>query len=90
MTAATTEIDLHYRNRLEVILSELQRAGIIRETVSDVEMGSLITNPMIIQPKGDAVIFVIDARHLNSITDLSNYTWPLESVQMLVTRIDGV
>ena len=33
---------------------------------------------------------VIDAGHLNSITDLSNYSWLLEPVQMLFTRLDGV
>ena len=57
---------------------------------SDVEMGSLFTNPIIILPKGDTVKLVIDARYLNSITDLSNYSWPLEQVQMLLTRHDGV
>ena len=56
---------------------------------SDVEMGSLFTNPIIILPKGDTVKLVIDARYLNSITDLSNYSWPLEPVQMLLTKLDG-
>ena len=53
-------------------------------------MGSLFTNPIIILPKGDAVELVIDTRCLNSITDLSNYSWPLEPVQILLTRLDGV
>ena len=57
---------------------------------NDVEMGSLFTNPIIILPKGDTVKLVIDARYLNSITDLTNYSWPLEPVQMLLTRLDGV
>ena len=30
------------------------------------------------------------SRYLNSITDLSNYSWPLEPVQMLLTRLDAV
>ena len=63
----------HYRDRLEITLNELKRAGIIREMGSDVEMGSLFTNPIIILPKGDTVKLVIDAQYLNSITDLSNY-----------------
>ena len=33
---------------------------------------------------------MIDARYLNSITDLSKYSWPLEPVQTLLTRFDGV
>ena len=85
-----SNVALHYRDRLKIILNELQRAGIIREMGSDVEMGSLFTNPIIIPPKGDTVKLVFDARYLNSITDLSNYSWPLEPVQMLLTRLDGV
>ena len=85
-----SKVPLHYRDRLEILLNELQRAGIIREMGSDMEMGSLFTNPIIILPKGDTVKLVIDARYLNSITDLSNYSWPLEPAQMLLTRLDGV
>ena len=33
---------------------------------------------------------MIDARYLNSLNDLSNYSWPQEPVQMLLTRLDGV
>ena len=57
---------------------------------SDFELGSLFTNPIIVLPKGDTVKVVIDARYLNSITDLLNYSWHLEPVQMLLTRLDGV
>ena len=57
---------------------------------SNVEMGSLITNPIINLPKADTVKLVIDARYLNSFTDLSNYSWPLQPIQMLLTRLDGV
>ena len=56
---------------------------------SDVEIGSFFTNPVIILPKGDTFKLVNDARHLNSITDLSNYSWHLEAVQMILTRLDG-
>ena len=79
-----SRVALHYRDRLEILLNELQRAGIIRE------MGSLFTNPIIILPKGDTVKLAIDARYLNSITDLSKYSWPLEPIRMLLTRLDGV
>ena len=84
------KVPLHCRDRLEILLNELQRAGIIREMGSDVEMGSVFTNPIIILPKGDTVKLVIDARYLNSITDLSNYSWPLEPVKILLTRLDAV
>ena len=57
---------------------------------SDVEMGPLINNPVIISPKGETVQLVIDARYLISNTDLSNCSWHLEPIQMLLIRRDGV
>ena len=55
----------------------------------DDELGSLFVNPIILLPKADYVKLVIDVRYLNSITDLVNYSWPLEPVQMIMTRING-
>ena len=40
-------------------------------------------------PKNDYVKLVIDARYLNSVTDLTNYSWPLEPVQMITSRVGG-
>ena len=40
-------------------------------------------------PKNDYVKLVIDARYLNSLTDLTNYSWPLEPIQMIMTRVNG-
>ena len=54
------------------------------------ELGSLFVIPIILLPKADYVKLVIDARYLNSITDLTNYSWPLEPVQMIMTRINAI
>ena len=79
----------HLKDKLEKLLSQLQDSGIIREMGDDDELGSLFVNPIILLPKADYVKLVIDARYLNSITDLTNYSWPLEPVQMIMTRING-
>ena len=55
----------------------------------DDEMGSLFVNPIILMPKNDYVKLVIDACYLTSVTDLTNYSWPLEPVQMIMTRVNG-
>ena len=52
-------------------------------------MGSLFANSIILMPKNDYVKLVINARYLNSVTDLTNYSWPLETVQMIMTRVNG-
>ena len=31
---------------------------------------------------------MIDARYLNSVTDLTKYSWPSEPVQLIMTRVD--
>ena len=55
----------------------------------DDEMGSLFVNPIKLLPKNDYAKVVIDARYLNSVTDLTNFFWPLEPVQMIFTRVNG-
>ena len=55
----------------------------------DGEMGFLFVNPKMLMPKNDYVKLMIDARYLNSVTDLTNYSWPLEPVQMIMTRVNG-
>ena len=80
---------LYLKDKLEKLLGQLQDSGIIREVGDDDELGSLFVNPVILLPKADYAKLVIDARYLNSITNLTNYLWPLEPVQMLMTRING-
>ena len=80
---------LHLKDKLEKLLGQLEDSGIIREMGDDDELGSLFDNSIILLPKADFVNLVIDARYLNSITDLTNYSWPLEPVQMIITRING-
>ena len=80
---------LHLKDKLEKLLGQLQDSGNIREMGEDDELGSLFVNPIILLPKADYVKLVIDARYLISITDLTNYSWPLEPVQMIMPRING-
>ena len=84
-----SRVPLHYQSKLEALLEELQRADIIREMGDDIEMGSMFINPTIILPKGDTIKLVIDAGYLNSISDLSSYSWPLEPLNTMLTRING-
>ena len=84
-----SKVPLHLKEKLEKLLTQIKDAGIIREMGDDDEMGSLFVNPIILMPKSDYVKLVIDARFLNSVTDLTNYSWPLEPVQMIMTRVNG-
>ena len=84
-----SKIPIHLRDKLEKLMDELIQAGIIRELNENDDMNSWFANPVIILPKKDNVKLVIDARYLNSITDTSNSSWPLEPLNVLMTRITG-
>ena len=77
------------KDKLEKLPTQLKDTDIILEMGDGDEMGSLFVNPIILMPKNVHVKLVIDARYLNSVTDLSNYSWPLEPVQMIMTRVNG-
>ena len=55
----------------------------------DDELGSLFVNPIILMPKNYYAKLAIDQRYLNSMTDLTNYSWPLVPVQMIRTKVNG-
>ena len=84
-----SKVPLHLKEKLEKLLTQLKDAAIIREMGDDDEMGSLFVNPIILIPKRDYVKLVIDARFLNSVTDLTNYSWPLDPLKMIMTRVNG-
>ena len=80
---------LHIKDKLEKLVGQLQDSGNLREMGDDDELGLLFVHPILLLPEADYVKLVIDARYLNSITNLTNYSWPLEPVRMIMTRING-
>ena len=80
-----SKVPLHLKEKLEKLLTQLKDADNFREMGDVDEMGSLFVNTIILMPKSDYVKPVIDARFLKSVTDLTNYSWPLEPVQMIMT-----
>ena len=84
-----SKVPLHLKEKLEKLLPELKDAYICREMGDDNEMVSLFVNPIILMPKNDYVKLVIDAPYLNSVTDLTSYSWPSELVRMIMTRVNG-
>ena len=71
------------------LLTQLKDADIIRELGDDDKMGSIFVNTIKLMPENDYVKLVIDARCLSSVIDPTIYSWPLEPVQMIMTRVNG-
>ena len=67
------KVPLHLNEKLEKLLTQLKDADIIRKMGDDDKMGSLFVNPIILMPKKNYVKLVIDARYLNSVSDLTNF-----------------
>ena len=82
------KVPQHLKEKVEKLQTQRMDAHIIREMGDDDGSGSLLVQPIILMPKYDYVKLVFNARHLNSVTELTNYSWPLEPVQMIITRVN--
>ena len=51
--------------------------------------GNTFTNPVIILRKGESLKIVLDARYWNSMIYESKCNWPIEPVDVALTRING-
>ena len=58
-------------------------------TYEQLSTGKTFTNPVIILRKGESLKIVLDARYLNSMIDESKCNWPIEPVDVALTRING-
>ena len=68
-TQRPSKVPIHYRDRLNNLLLELEKYNIIKQIGSTPDekhtIGTTFLKPLIIIPKGDAINVVLDARHLN-------------------------
>ena len=80
---------LHLKEELEKVLTQLKDADIFQKMRDDDETRSFFVIPIILMPKNDYVKLVIDAWYLTSVIDPTIFSWPLEPVQMIMTRVNG-
>ena len=82
LTQRPAKVLIHYREKLNNLLKELERHNYIKQIGSPPEekpnYGTTYLNPLIIIPKGDSIKSVLDTRHLNSNTEQSDKSWPIE------------
>ena len=82
LTQRPSKVPIHYRAKLNTLLKDLEKHNIIKQIGSIPQdkpvYGTTYLNPLIIIPKGDSIKCVLDARHLNSNTEQSDESWPIE------------
>ena len=90
MTQRPSKVPIHYRDKLNVLLEELEKYNIIKQIGSSPQekpvYGTTYINPLIIIPKGDTIKCLLDARHLNSNTEQSDESWPIEPLAPQLAR----
>ena len=82
ITQRPSKVPIHYRDQFNALLEELEKHNIKKQIGSSPQdkpvYGTTYLNPLIIIPKGDTIKCVLDARHLNSNTEQSDESWPIE------------
>ena len=90
LTQRPSNVPIHYREKFNNLLKELEKHNIIKQIGSSPQdkpvYGTTYLNPLIILPKGDSIKCVFDARHLNSNTEQSDESWPIEPLAPQLAR----
>ena len=90
MTQRPSKVPIYYRDKPNVLLKELEKYNIIKQIGSSPQdkpvYGTIYLNRLIIIPKGDTIKCVLDARHLNSNTEQSDESWPIEPLAPQLAR----
>ena len=85
-----SKVPVHLRERIQKLLDVLKKYDIIAPVNKEqLSTGNTFTNPVIILRKGESLKIVLDARYLNSMIDESKCNWPIEPVDVALTRING-
>ena len=86
--ASKVPIHLHDKvNRLLDILEQYENISTVKK--EEQPKGNTFINPFIILAKGESLKIVLDARYLNSLIDESKCNWPIEPIQVILTKING-
>ena len=86
--ASKVPIPLHDKvNRLLDILEQYEIISPVNK--EEQPKGNTFINPVIILAKGESLKIVLDARYLNSLIDESKCNWPIEPIQVILTKING-
>ena len=83
------KVPLHLKEKLEKLIARPKDPDVIREIGDDDKMGPPFVHPIILVSKNDYVKLVSGTRYLDSVRDHTNFSWPLDSVQKILTRVIG-
>ena len=85
-----SKVPIHLYDKVNRLLDILEQYKII-SPVNEEEQpkGNTFINLVIILAKGESLKIVLDARYLNSLIDESKCNWPIEPIQVILTKRNG-
>ena len=85
-----SKVPIHLHDKVNRLLDILEQYEIISPINKEEQpKGKTFINPVIILAKGESLKIVLDARYLNSLNDESKCNWPIEPIQVILTKING-
>ena len=85
-----SKVPIHLHDKVNRLLDILEQYNIISPVNKEEQpKGNTFINPVIILAKGESLKIVLDARYLNSLIDESKCNWPIEPIQVILTKING-
>ena len=85
-----SKVPIHLHDKVNRLLNILEHYEIISPVNKEKKpKGNTFINPVIILAKGESLKIVLGARYLNSLIDESKCNWPIEPIQVILTKING-
>ena len=85
-----SKVPIHLHDKVNRLLDILEQYNIISPVNKEEQpKGNTFINPVIILAKGESLKIVLDARYLTSLIDESKCNWPIEPIQVILTKING-
>ena len=85
-----SKVLIHLQDNVNKLLDILEQYEIISPVNKEEQpKGNTFINPVIILAKGESLKIVLDAIYLNSLIDETKCNWPIEPIQVILTKING-
>ena len=85
--ASKVPIHLHDKVNRNKLLELLEQYEIISPVIKEEQpKGNTFISPVIILARGESLKIVLDARYLKSLIDESKCNWPIEPIQVILTK----
>ena len=84
-----SKFPIHLKDKVKKLLDIIEQYEIISPINKEEEpKGNTFLYPVIILAKRESIKIMLDARYVNSLTHISKCDWPIESIQVVFTKIN--